>query len=73
MIRDQARETAARDHSCPTAQVRIDSDATVGSAYAYWLNVCGRRRFYSYQQTSTTGLGSGRFVDDTQRMGGDAR
>jgi hypothetical protein len=48
--------------------VRVESDASVGDAYAYWLNVCGQRRFYSYQQTSSAGLGSGRFMDETNRM-----
>lgn len=69
MIRDQARQTASADHGCPVDRVQISSDATVGNDYAYWLDVCGQRRFYRYQQTSTSGVGSGRFLDDTQRMG----
>lgn len=68
MIQDQARRTAAADHRCPVERVEVDTDATVGGDYAYWLRVCGERRFYRYQQTSTAGVGSGRFLDDTQRM-----
>lgn len=67
MIRDQARQTASADHSCPVDRVQVSSDASIGNDYAYWLDVCGQRRFYRYQQTSTSGLGSGRFLDDTQR------
>lgn len=69
-IQGQARETAARDHGCPEERVWVERDATVGMDYAYWLQVCGRRRYYRYQQTSTAGVGSGRFVDDTQRFAG---
>jgi hypothetical protein len=67
LIRNQARETASRDHSCPMESVQIDEDATVARSTAYWINVCGRRRFYVYQEGSP-GTGSGRFVDDTQRV-----
>lgn len=68
-IRGTARETAARDHGCSLARVAIESDASVGMDYAYWIRVCdGRRRFYRYVQTSNAGIGSGRFVDDTNRL-----
>lgn len=68
-IRGQARETAARDHGCSVSAVEIESDATQGFDYAYWLRICGgRRRYYRYQQTTTSGLGSGRFLDETNRF-----
>lgn len=68
LIRDQARTTASRDHGCALDQVTVISDASVGGDSAYWLNVCGQRRYYRYEQTSSAGIGSGRFIDDTQRM-----
>jgi hypothetical protein len=68
-IRSNVRETAARDHGCTPPQIQIESDATVGMDYAYWVRVCsGQRRYYRYQQTSTSGVGSGRFIDDTNRF-----
>lgn len=68
-IRGQARETAARDHGCDVSTIRIESDATQGFDYAYWIRVCdGRRRYYRYQQTTTSGMGSGRFLDETNRF-----
>jgi len=68
MIQGQAMQTASVDHQCPAERVRVVSDATVGPDYAYWLDVCGQRRFYRYQQTATAGTGSGRFIDDTNRF-----
>lgn len=68
LIQGQAMDTAAAEHQCPRQSVQLASDATVGGDHAYWLDVCGKRRFYRYQQTSTAGVGSGRFVDDTNRF-----
>jgi len=68
LIQRQAVETAAADHGCPVTGVSVVRDATIGPDHAYWLDVCGKRRFYRYQQTSTAGTGSGRFIDDTNRF-----
>lgn len=68
-IQNQARKTASVDHGCPLDQVSVISDASATATdYAYWLNVCGKRRFYMYQQTTSAGGGAGRFLDDTQRF-----
>lgn len=65
LIRQQAIETASRDHGCPTTQIAITNDATIGYDHAYWMNVCGQFRYYRYVQTQQL---SGRFVDDTKRF-----
>lgn len=70
LIRDQARETAAADHNCPVERVEVASDATVGGSYAYWLNVCGRRRLYRSQEVTSAGGGRNRFMDVTDSVGG---
>jgi hypothetical protein len=67
LIQQQARETAAADHQCPLGQVDIVSDATIGMEYAYWLDVCGRRRLYRYQDSGST-YGGGRFLDATSSV-----
>jgi hypothetical protein len=46
-------------------RVQVASDATIGMEYAYWLDVCGRRRLYRYQEAPSYG---GRFVDATRSV-----
>jgi hypothetical protein len=67
-IQNQARKAAAADHGCPLENISLVSDASVGMEHAYWFSVCGQKRYYRYQETSTAGLGSGRFLDDTGRF-----
>ncbi len=67
-VRQNAVETASADHGCPERRTRIISDASppnaaVNATYAYWIDVCGRRRHYQFDRPAN------RFVDDTGRFG----
>lgn len=67
MIRQQAIDTAAADHDCPRSKVRVTKNASAnhGTASAFWLNVCGKKRYYRYVEEGREG---GRFLDETNRF-----
>lgn len=68
-----ARRTAAADHSCPVSQVRVEAEERQGDQpWAYWLNVCGERRYYRRDE-ATLGSGSVSFYDATATAVGRPR
>ena len=62
LVQQQAIRTASAEHSCPEDRVTVESEATIGTVYAYWLNICGQRRFYSFVSQNH------RFIDSTNNL-----
>lgn len=57
--RRAVRATAADDHTCALDEVQVRSDGSRDGVEGYWLEVCGRQRFYQWSQQM------GRFTDRT--------
>ncbi len=64
MLRENARVSASRDHSCARDMVSVEEDACDGATCAFWMRVCGQRLFYVYRPTPGR-AGEARFYDET--------